>query len=196
MRIKKRKRANLILLTAAIGLQFSIGFGARIEGNGGLNLDFGNLDINVGKVESLQNSINVSVEQKLNYGKYFFNVNDKHSAYGFLRYKLDVFPNELPSQLKTENNKGGYSFSIECFLSNNLAIEIFTPSYIVETKFNNEIVQNIYENGNAKTTLNFSTTSKTNKETFYLEYKFTNKLILDHKDKLTNNLFLLKLRTL
>lgn len=186
---KKKKVFTLISILSLASL-FSIGLGSFIIINE-VNLEL-NMTPNYGVVEENISGISINNEKSLKMGKYFYYEDNTSVKKGSLSYLINIEPSLLTDELKVSNENNGYSFTLLSSLEiNNL--EIFNDnSYLVSASFNNNPLTLNYNKNIVNFNIEISTTSIDILETFNLSFKFSNKLIIDHKADLINKSFILK----
>ena len=193
MKFKDKSKLIFLLSTLAIVSQFAVGFGSWIIIDSNLSLQT-EINSNLGSIVNGIDGIEISNVNDLKIGKYFYYENGNSVKNGSLNYTFSVNPSLLADTLKNENENGGYTFTLNGILalSNNLNVFDDNSSYLISTKFN-DIEINFALNGiNISFSLEFATNSKENTlESFNLTFELSNMLIIEHKNDILNQHFVL-----
>ena len=197
MKIKSGIRLISFLCPILILFNISLAFSSWILINA--NVERVNLSISAGVVVNGLNGIEVtSQESEMKTGKYFY-YGDKGSSPTFdLIYNFQIDPNVLNEDLKHDNGNGGYSFKLEACLNIDNQ-QIFKEdvacinSILLKNETINETIVPSYNEDDLLFSLNFTTKTTTDKESFKLTITFNNKLILKFKDLIVGKNFLLQI---
>lgn len=193
----KLKIMGLLIGLTNISL-LSVGFGSFIFSK--MESDETSINIGVGTYKEGIDGISITpIKSNLKIGKYLFYDDETKSSSlsGSLIYKIVVNPSVLDNDLKINNDdNSGYKFNLKGALSIN-ELPIFNEGnrYINDIKFNDSVINSITY-GLTLVTFSFDieTTSKTNIQNFYLEFNFSNQIIVKEKENIADKKFSLLLK--
>ena len=195
MKIKSKIKLPIILIILGVISQSGIAYASWAMIN--VNEPFEtNLKTDAGEIVNGISGIDLSCKQKLSVGKYFYYVNSSHSSNADLKYNFEIIPANLPQDFKIVSENGGYEFSLFANLSlGEVPLFDAEKTYVDSIKFNNEEIENPgFEGSDLILTIHFETNGTGDEvETFSLNVTFNQKLILDHRNDIINQSFLMEL---
>ena len=199
MKIKNKIKLPIFLIILGVISQSGIAYASWAMINVSEQIET-NLKTDAGEIVNGISGINLICTQKLNVGKYFYNVNSSHSSIADLVYNFEIIPANLPQDFKIASENGGYEFSLYANLSlGEVPLFDTDKTYVDSIKFgkeeNNEEIENPgFEGSDLILTIHFETNGTGDEvETFSLNVTFNQKLILDHRNDIINQSFLMEL---
>ena len=195
MKIKNKIKLPIILITLGVISQSGIAYAswAMINVNEPIEA---NLKTDAGEIVNGISGIDLICAQKLNVGKYFYNVDSLHFSTADLVYNFKIIPANLPQNFKIASENGGYEFSLYANLSlGEVPLFDAEKTYVDSIKFNNIEMENPgFEGSDLILTIHFETKGTGEEvETFGLNVTFNQKLILDYRNDIINQSFLMEL---
>ena len=195
MKIKSKIKLPIILIILGVISQSGIAYASWAMINVSEPIER-NLKTDAGEIVNGISGIDLSCKQKLSVGKYFYYVNSSHSSNADLIYNFEIIPANLPQDFKIVSENGGYEFSLFANLSlGEVPLFDAEKTYVDSIKFNNEEIENPgFEGSDLILTIHFETNGTGDEvETFSLNVTFNQKLILDHRNDIINQSFLMEL---
>ena len=195
MKIKSKIKLPIILIILGVISQSGIAYASWAMINVSEPIER-NLKTDAGEIVNGISGIDLICTQKLNVGKYFYNVNSSHSSNADLIYNFEIIPANLPQDFKIVSENGGYEFSLFANLSlGEVPLFDAEKTYVDSIKFNNEEMENPgFEGSDLILTIHFETNGTGDEvETFSLNVTFNQKLILDYRNDIINQSFLMEL---
>ena len=195
MKIKSKIKLPIILIILGVISQSGIAYASWAMINVSEPIER-NLKTDAGEIVNGISGIDLSCKQKLSVGKYFYYVNSSHSSNADLIYNFEIIPANLPQDFKIVSENGGYEFSLFANLSlGEVPLFDAEKTYVDSIKFNNEEIENPgFEGSDLILTINFETKGTGEEvEAFSLNVTFNQKLILDHRNDIINQSFLMEL---
>lgn len=195
MKIKSKIKLPIILIILGVISQSGIAYASWAMINVSEPIER-NLKTDAGEIVNGISGIDLICTQKLNVGKYFYNVNSSHSSNADLIYNFEIIPANLPQDFKIASENGGYEFSLFANLSlGEVPLFDAEKTYVDSIKFNNEEMENPgFEGSDLILTIHFETNGTGDEvETFSLNVTFNQKLILDYRNDIINQSFLMEL---
>ena len=195
MKIKSKIKLPIILIILCVISQSGIAYASWAMINVSEPIER-NLKTDAGEIVNGISGIDLICTQKLNVGKYFYNVNSSHSSNADLIYNFEIIPANLPQDFKIASENGGYEFSLFANLSlGEVPLFDAEKTYVDSIKFNNEEMENPgFEGSDLILTIHFETNGTGDEvETFSLNVTFNQKLILDYRNDIINQSFLMEL---
>ena len=190
MKIKNKIKLPILLIILGVMSQSGIAYASWAMINVSEPIET-NLKTDAGEIVNGISGIDLSCTQKLNVGKYFYNVNGLHSLTADLIYNFEIIPANLPQDFKIVSENGGYIFTLYANLSLG-EVPLFDKekTYVDSIKFNNVEIENPgFEVNDLILTINFETNGTGEEvETFSLNVTFNQKLILDYRNGIINQL--------
>ena len=201
MKIKNKIKLPIILIMLGVISQSGIAYASRAMINVSEPIET-NLKTDAGEIVNGISGIDLSCTQKLSVGKYFYYdyVNNSHSSTADLVYNFKIIPANLPQDFKIASGNGGYEFSLYANLSLG-EVPLFAKNtygdgiYVDSIKFNKVEMENPgFEGSDLILTINIETKGTGEEvETFSLNVTFNQKLILEHRNDIINQSFLMEL---
>ena len=195
MKIKNKIKLPIILIILGVMSQSGIAYASWAMINVSNPIEI-NLKTDAGEIVNGISGIDLSCTQKLSVGKYFYNVNSLHSSTADLVYNFKIIPANLPQDFKISSENGGYEFSLYANLSlGEVPLFDTKKTYVDSIKFNKFEMENPgFEGSDLILTINIETKG-TGKEVemFSLNITFNQKLILEHRNDIINQSFLMEL---
>lgn len=195
MKIKNKIKLPIFLIMLGVISQSGIAYASWAMINVSEPIET-NLKTDAGEIVNGISGIDLSCTQKLSVGKYFYYVNSSHSSTADLVYNFDIIPANLPQDFKIASENGGYEFSLYANLSlGEVPLFDTKKTYVDSIKFNKVEMENPgFEGSDLILTINIETKG-TGKEVeeFSLNITFNQKLILEHRNDIINQSFLMEL---
>ena len=199
MKIKNKIKLPIFLIILGVISQSGIAYASWAMINVSEQIET-NLKTDAGEIVNGISGINLICTQKLNVGKYFYNVNSSHSSIADLVYNFEIIPANLPQDFKIASENGGYEFSLYANLSlGEVPLFDTDKTYVDSIKFgkeeNKEEMENPgFEGSDLILTIHFETDGIGKEvETFSLNVTFNQKLILKYRNDIINQSFLMEL---
>lgn len=195
MKIKNKIKLPIFLILLGVISQSGIAYASWAVINVSEPIET-NLKTDAGEIVNGISGIDLICTQKLNVGKYFYNVNSSHASTADLVYNFEIIPANLPQDFKIISENGGYEFTLYANLSlGEVPLFDAEKTYVDSIKFNNVEMENPgFEGSDLILTINFETKGTGEEvETFSLNVAFNQKLILDHRNDIINQSFLMEL---
>lgn len=199
MKIKNKIKLPILLIILGVISQSGIAYASWAMINVNESIET-NLKTDAGEIVNGISGINLICTQKLNVGKYFYNVNSSHSSTADLIYNFEIIPANLPQDFKISSENGGYEFSLYANLSlGDVPLFDAQKTYVDSIKFNKEEMKEEmknpgFEGADLILTIHFETSGTGEEvETFSLNITFNQKLILDYRNDIINQSFLMEL---
>ena len=195
MKIKSKIKLPIFLILLGVISQSGIAYASWAMINVSDPIEK-NLKTNAGEIVNGISGIDLICSQKLNVGKYFYYVNSSHSSNADLIYNFEIIPANLPQDFKIASENGGYEFTLYANLSlGEVPLFDAEKTYVDSIKFNNVEIENPgFEGNDLILTINFETKGTGEEvEAFSLNVTFNQKLILDHRNDIINQSFLMEL---
>ena len=192
MKIKNKSRLGIALFTLSVVSLVSVAFSTWVVIEGNFDSINNNLNIEQGTINTVIKGIEISNKTDFKVGRYFYYVNDTHSKTIDLIYTFKVTPSLLGDSFKIAN-ENGYKFSLNCELSLNSQTIFGNASNLDSISFNGSEITPIWQSTYVASTLPFQTLTTGNvPEIFELKFTFNNNLILNYRENILGEKFLLK----
>ena len=195
MKIKNKSRLGIALFTLSVVSLVGVAFSTWVVVED--NFDPMNNTVNVeqGTVNTTISGVEIKNNTEFKVGRYFYYVNDTHSSTIDLVYTFNITPSSLSDGFK-KPSENGYAFDLNTKLSlNNLPIfSAGDSTYLDKIVFNNqEISKPTLNSSSVDFVLNFQTSATGEiPEPFKLKFTFNNNLILNYRDQILGQKFLLQ----
>ena len=195
MKIKNKSRSGIALFTLSVVSLVGVAFSTWVVVEGNFDPMNNTVKVEQGTVNTTISGIEIKNNTEFKVGRYFYYVGDAHSSTIDLVYTFNITPSSLSEAFKNPN-ENGYAFDLNTSLSLN-ALPIFSAggtTYLDRISFNDKsISDSTLHSSSVDFVLNFrtSTTGET-PESFELKFTFNNNLILNYRDQILGQKFLLQ----